>query len=112
MERRSDNMKQRPPVIAVRKTSSVPLDDWNGIETLFASADFAPLGQAWLDEPEPPFRGARAAAIRTDDALVVYGEMDDDDMYNDVPESEFNRIAINFGDMFEVFVQPCRQNAY
>lgn len=105
-------MPKTKPVIKCRKIASVNLDDWSSLDKSFKDADFAHFQQAWTDKPTPEFRPAKTATAWTDKSLIVYAELCDDDIYNTVPESELNKLAIGFGDMFEMFLQPSGQEAY
>ena len=105
-------MNAERPMITCRKTGFVPGDDWSCVRAAFADAEFAALRQAWRPEPEAAFRPARAAALWNRSSLLVYAELEDRDIFNEVPAVDFNRMAIGHGDVFEVFVQPEGQDAY
>lgn len=105
------NSKSRPAIKCMR-VDAVNINDWNKIESIFKPAEFADFQQGWRDTPSPGFRPAKAAAVWTADALFVYGELCDDDIFNTVPEEDFNKLAIAYGDMFEIFLQPAGQDSY
>ena len=105
-------MSLNPPRLTVFPVSSLNLDYWDQIEVAFAKAKFVPFQQGWCDTPSSAFEPARAAALYNQTHLFVYGEMDDGDIYNSIPEDELNRLSIQFGDVFEIFLQPAGQDAY
>ncbi len=105
-------MTKAKPAIICRKVDAVNLDDWESLDALFSTADFAHFQQGWTEQPTPGFRPAKTAAAWTSDALVVYAELCDDDIYNTMAADDFNNMAINFGDVFEIFLQPAGQEAY
>ena len=105
-------MSKTSPVILCRKVQSVNLDDWSALGALFRDADFALFQQSWLAQPAPWFRPAMAAMVWTADSLVVYAELCDDDIHNTIPADDFNRMAIEFGDVFEIFLKPAGQESY
>ena len=100
------------PAIRCRKLPALDLDNWQAVEAAFRGADFAPFQQGWTEQATTGFRPAKAAAAWTDDALIVLAELCDDDIYNTMPVSDFNQLAIQHGDVFEIFLQPAGQEAY
>ncbi|MEI6166913.1 MAG: carbohydrate-binding family 9-like protein [bacterium] len=46
----------------------------------------------------------------TRDALYVYAEIEDVDIFN--PEKRFNEPSFLMGDVFEIFLRPCNQESY
>lgn len=69
-----------------------------------------PLRQAWLDTPQLEFRPATVRTARTDAELLVYAELEDDDIFN--PETRFNEPSFRCGDVFEMFFRPVNQEPY
>ncbi len=100
------------PVIKCCGIQAVELDDWPTLEALFAKAEFAPLQQGWVECPTADFRPGQAAAVWTERSLIVFADLNDREIFNDLPVSEFNRLALAHGDVFEIFLQPARQQAY
>jgi hypothetical protein len=98
--------------IVCRKIDGSDINDWKTAGKVFANAQFAQLVQAWLKKPEERFRPAKAAAAWTQDALIVYAELEDEDIFNEAPESDFNRKAYELGDVFEIFLKPSGQDSY
>lgn len=98
--------------IVCRRVDSIDLDNWSRVEEAFWNADFAHFKQAWEPVPTPGFRPAKAAALWSAEFLYVFGDLFDDDIYNTVPEADLNKLAINFGDVFEVFLKPESQASY
>ncbi len=105
-------MEKKKPHISCKKIGSFDINDWKTADSLFRTADFANYQQGWADTPVAGFRPAKAAAAWTDSSLVVYAELSDDDIFNEIPEEDFNKIAINHGDVFEIFLRPEGQEAY
>lgn len=105
-------MNHGTPILECRRTAHVPTADWDAARAAFAGAQFAPLRQGWRPAPEDAFRPARVATAWNRRDLLIYAELDDEDIFNAVPETDFNRMAIHDGDVFEVFVQPSGQDAY
>jgi hypothetical protein len=100
------------PRIECRRIDNLSLDDWSAVEAAFSGAAFAPLVQAWSETPSPDFRPGRAAAAWTDRSLVVFADLEDREIFNDLPAAEFNRLALDHGDVFEIFLQPEGQKSY
>jgi hypothetical protein len=98
--------------IVCRRVDAIDLNHWSAIEAAFWNANFAHFKQAWEPVPTPGFRPAKAAALWSEDSLYIFGDLFDDDIYNSVPETDFNKLAINFGDVFEVFLKPENQSSY
>ena len=76
--------------------------DWDALAAAFAGQPGLPLRQAWRAEPEPGLRAGIAKAAYTAEALLVYAEMKDDDVFN--PVAGFNEPAFLKGDVVEIFV--------
>ena len=100
------------PAIKCPRMNAVNLDDSATIEDVFANADFSHFQQGWREKEEESFRPAKAAAAWTDDALIVYAILQDDDIFNEIQESEFNKMSIAYGDVFEIFLKPSGQSSY
>ena len=102
-----------PPRLKCRKVETLPAaGDWEAVEKAFAAADFAELGQAWTNTPDPGFQPARAAVIWNKDCILVFADLADREIYNRMPIENKNQLAIQHGDVFEVFLQPGGQEAY
>ena len=100
------------PYIRCRKIHPFNLDDWDAVGAAFHDADFAPFQQGWIQQPTPGFRPARAAAAWSGELLYIHAQLKDDDIFNTMPGCEFNSLAINHGDVFEIFLQPSGQESY
>jgi hypothetical protein len=98
------------PVLSCRKLSSFSIDDWNAVTQAFRDAPFVPFQQAWLPQQTPGFCPARASARWTPDALIVYADLTDRDIFNDV--TGFNAAFYEKGDVFEIFLRPADQESY
>ncbi len=100
----------KPPSLLVKSFESVALDSWHWIEAVFANTPAVESQQAWLAEPETEFRPMRVKVGWTRDALYVYAEIEDLDIFN--PEKRFNEPSFMSGDVFEIFLRPCDQESY
>jgi len=78
-------------------------NDWSTAETIG-------LHQAWLSALQPEFRPATVRTAWRDDALLVFAELEDADVFNS--ETRFNALAYEKGDVFEIFLRPLEQNSY
>ncbi len=105
-------MNKKSPRIICRKTDVLDINDWHAADALFKDAEFAEFQQGWTDKPTDGFRPAKAAAAWTNQHLFIYAELCDYDIFNEIPEKEFNRIAIEHGDVFEIFLKPAGQDSY
>jgi len=105
-------MKKIKPHIKCHRLASFNIDDWKAADAIFKTAEFAEFQQGWAATPSNDFRPAKAAAAWTETSLIVYAELCDDDIFNEVGEEEFNRMAIDSGDVFEIFLRPEVQDSY
>lgn len=76
---------------------------------MFSRRPAVALRQSWLDESEN-FRPGQAKVAHTRNALLVLTEFQDQDIFN--PVTGFNNPSYQFGDVAEVFVQPCGCERY
>lgn len=97
-------------VLTAVKLPSVNLDDWNTVTRWLTAAPEIETRQAWLPVAQDGFLPARVRTGWTDEGLVVWGELDDADIFN--PVTEFNEAAFLQGDVFELFLRPRGQDAY
>lgn len=86
------------------------LDDWPTIHRLFEPLPAWKLRQEWLTSPTPDYLAGSFKAGTWADALVVYAELQDRDIFN--PVTVFNEIAFTKGDAFEMFFRPEGQLPY
>jgi len=100
----------QPYQLACHPLPEFDWDDWGAIAAAFKEAQTSLLQQAWLAHPQPEFRPGRVRTGWTDDALLVYAELDDDDIFN--PVTELNALSFKHGDVFEMFLRPAGQLAY
>lgn len=98
------------PVLVVKRCAGLDLDSWENIAAAFADAPCVESRQAWRETPEPEFRPMRVQAKWDAEALYVHAVLDDDDIFN--PETRFNALAFQCGDVFEIFLRPAGQDAY
>lgn len=98
------------PTIACRQVKIADTESWNAIEKAFSTADPVSFQQGWREDLQ---EGFRPAAVRTgwdDRHLLVYAELEDDDIFN--PVTGYNEPAFQHGDVFEMFLRPVGQDAY
>ena len=100
---------QRQKINCPRATS-FDLDDWDAARKAFENSPPVNLRQHWISDPREGFHPAYVRTAWTDDALLVFAEIDDADIFN--PSKEFNAPAFKHGDVFEVFLRPIEQDAY
>jgi hypothetical protein len=100
----------KPPRLSVELLDAVAFDSWHCIDAVFANAPAVESQQAWLVEPEPGFRPMRVKTGWTREALYVYAELEDVDIFN--PEKRFNAPSFLSGDVFEIFLRPSNQESY
>jgi hypothetical protein len=98
------------PCLSVTPLEAVAFDSWRWIDAVFANAQAVESQQAWRAEPELGFRPMRVKTGWTRDALYVYAELEDADIFN--PEERFNAPSFLSGDVFEMFLRPCNQESY
>ncbi len=85
-------------------------ENWGDVARAFEGADGVALGQHWLGQCEPNFRGGFVRAGFTEDALWVYAHLDDDDIFN--AATDFNQLLCASGDCFEIFLRPAGGEVY
>lgn len=99
-----------PPQITCRRLSPFDAEDWQSIASAFAEAESCYLRQAWRGEAEPGFRPCCVRTGWNDAALLIYAELEDEDIHN--PTTELNAFSYMHGDVFEMFLRPVEQSAY
>jgi hypothetical protein len=103
-------MQFSPPELQCRPLPEFDETEWNAIANAFANADACDLQQAWLENPETDFTSARVRVGWREDALWVYAELSDFDIFNDA--KHLNDATYAKGDIFEIFVRPENQSDY
>lgn len=98
------------PCLSVKPLEAVDLESWPRIAGAFTEAMVVESQQAWRAEPDPEFRLMCVKAGWTRDAMYVYAEIEDLDIFN--PEKRFNEPSFMSGDVFEIFLRPCSQESY
>jgi hypothetical protein len=78
--------------------------DWSAIAFAFAEAEACQLAQFWRKALHSRFAPTIVRTAWTSDALWVYAELTDFDIYN--PALPLNNDPYLFGDTFEIFLQP------
>ena len=77
--------------------------EWGEIRENFAGSKLLEMGQSWLPEKEPGLRQGEVRAGICGDALAIYAELSDDDIYND--SVSLNEKTWETGDAFEMFLK-------
>jgi hypothetical protein len=104
-------MKSDPPYqLACLRLPGFDPGSWESVGDAFRDAPACRLQQAWLSDKEPGFRPGRVRTGWTDEALIVFAELDDDDIFN--PATELNEHFYKHGDVFEMFLRPTGRDAY
>jgi hypothetical protein len=83
---------------------------WDDISAAFRGAEGLSLRQAWRDTPQTEFRPASVRVGWDAARLLIYAELQDDDIFN--PVVVFNEPAFMQGDVFEMFLRPAGQESY
>lgn len=78
--------------------------DWNATDNAFKHAPALALSQNWLEKPEPNFQPATVRAGWEPEALWVYADLADLDIYNSA--TQLNENTWRTGDVFEMFLRP------
>ena len=93
------------PFIASGDASSVR---W--LQQAFAQAPHLDLVQAWRDQPEPDYEPASVRLGWRDDALLIFAELQDRDIWNTA--TKLNDRVFLLGDTFEMFLQRGGDEGY
>jgi hypothetical protein len=100
----------KAPFLNVKSLGKANLDSWPELGSVLFDAQIVESQQAWRSDLEPGFRPMRVKTGWTRDALYVHAEIEDADIFN--PEKQFNALSFTKGDVFEIFLRPCDQDAY
>jgi hypothetical protein len=100
----------KAPFLIVKSLEKADLDSWPQLVSILSNAQGVESQQAWRSDLEPGFRPMRVKTGWTRDALYVHAEIEDADIFN--PEKKFNALSFTKGDVFEIFLRPCDQDAY
>jgi hypothetical protein len=98
------------PFLNVKSLAKAGLESWPQLVSVLSDAQAVESKQAWRSELEPGFRPMRVKTGWTRDAWYVHAEIEDADIFN--PEKQFNALSFMKGDVFEIFLRPCDQDAY
>jgi hypothetical protein len=96
--------------LSVKPFAQADLESLTQLGSVLADAQVVESRQAWRTGVEPEFRPMRVKTGWTRDALYVHAELEDADIFN--PEKQFNAMSFLSGDVFEIFLRPCDQDAY
>ena len=99
-----------PPTMDCARLPPFDRTDLDDVRRAFAAATPVPLQQAWLAEPEAAFAPAVVRTGWRDDALLVFAELTDEDVFT--AAADHNQRFWELGDTFEIFLRPTEQDAY
>lgn len=102
--------KKVPPEVVCHHLPSLDVKSWDTNVAALRDAQACPLNQGWLPAPQPEFRPASVRTGWAHDGLFVFAELEDVDIFN--PITEFNAMAFQHGDVFEMFLRPADQSPY
>ncbi len=98
------------PLITATKLATANLDDWRTVTEALRDTPALETQQGWLTTPQDGFAPTRVRTGWTNAGLVVWGELDDADIFN--PVTTFNEPTFRHGDAFEIFLRPGNQEVY
>lgn len=81
-----------------------------GARRAFAPAGACPLGQAWLERPQPEFRPGSVRVGHRDAALWLFADLEDDDAFSRA--TRLNERLWELGDTFEMFLETSPARRY
>ena len=84
--------------------------NWDEIRAAFKNAACCELGQSWRKKLHRRFEPATVRVMWQPEALFVYAEMCDRDIYTTA--TELNQHTYLFGDAFEIFLHPLSCSDY
>lgn len=84
--------------------------DWEAVSTAFEDAPALPFRQAWLETPEPDFRGGEVRLGWNAEGLWVLARMQDDCIFTRATAD--NQRLWKLGDVFEIFVRDMAGEEY
>lgn len=86
------------------------VEDWDSIAEAFESASSCSFAQAWRKQLEADFQPTHAHIGWRENALWLYAELDDVDIFNTA--TQLNQDTYLLGDVLELFLRPVSQQAY
>lgn len=84
--------------------------DLSNVMQAFHGAPASALRQSWLARPEADFAPAKVWTGRREQALLVFAELNDADIFTSATRP--NERLWELGDTFEIFLRPANQPAY
>jgi len=98
------------PNIICHELLSFHIDDLETVRQAFQTAAPCVTQQAWLAKPEPDFLPAVVRTGWRNDALLVFAELPDADIFTRA--TTLNERMWELGDVFEIFLRPVEQVPY
>ncbi len=91
-KRKGNDMTGKGPDVECRRLDGgVDLENRMAAVSAFDRAERVSMGQAWRECPDQDFRPATVCSAWTGASLLVYAELEDDDIFN--PVTAFNEPA-------------------
>jgi Carbohydrate family 9 binding domain-like len=103
-------MQRTGPKIICHRLPDFEFSDLNSVLRAFEKVPALAMQQAWLPAPEPDFAPASVRVGWRDEALFVFAELTDADIFTRATRN--NERMWNLGDVFEIFLRPDAQQAY
>lgn len=98
------------PQITCPRLPEFKFDDFDSVCRVFENVRALTMGQTWLPALEPDFAPAFVRAGWRDEALFVFADLVDSDIFTRA--TRHNQRMWELGDVFEIFLRPDGQQAY
>lgn len=98
------------PQLNCRRLPAFDADELDAVSAAFVMAGGCVMRQSWLEQPEPDFTQAVARVGWRDDALLVFAELDDRDIFTGA--TAHNQRMWELGDVLEIFLSPENSTSY
>lgn len=99
-----------PLELSCRPLPKFDVEDWDSIEKAFSLSSSCSFTQAWRKQPEADFKPTHVHIGWRENALWLYAEMNDVDIFNTA--TQLNQDTYLLGDTLEFFLRPVSQQAY
>lgn len=103
-------MKGIGPQITCPRVPEFKFDDFDSVRRVFENVPALTMSQTWLPALEPDFAPAFVRAGWRDEALFVFAELVDSDIFTGA--TSHNQRMWELGDVLEIFLRPDAQEAY
>lgn len=99
-----------PSQLNCRRLPAFDADNLEAVSAAFVMAGGCVMRQSWLEQPEPDFTQAVVRVGWRDDALLVFAELDDSDIFTRA--TTHNQRMWELGDVLEIFLSPENSASY